>query len=113
MRLLRCLFMLAFALALDAQISRSRWVYVGPLSGIPATCDPLAGAASFITNASAGGQVYLCGPTINTWTRIAGSGGTVTITGTPTAAAIVTSAGGNAIQTPSATTTLDSSGNLS
>jgi hypothetical protein len=48
------------------------YVYVGPLSGIPATCT--VSQLSFITDAAAGQNVYLC-TTTNTWTQQSGGGG--------------------------------------
>ena len=53
------------------------------------------------------GKLWVCD---GTWTQVSGN---VTAGATLTSTAIVTGAGGSAIQTPSATATLDTSGNLS
>jgi hypothetical protein len=55
------------------------FVYIGVLSGIPATCT--VGQTAFITNATAGDNVYLCTAT-NTWTQQTGSSGTPPYVGT-------------------------------
>ena len=47
------------------------FVYNGALSGIPATCS--VGQLSFITDATAGQQIYMCSAT-NSWTQQLNSG---------------------------------------
>ena len=55
--------------------------FVGVLASIPATC--AVGELSFITNATAGQQIYECSAT-NTWTQQLNSGaGSLTTTGSP------------------------------
>jgi hypothetical protein len=49
------------------------FVYTGALAGIPATC--AVGTLSFITNATAGQNIYECA-SANTWTQQTGGGGT-------------------------------------
>lgn len=53
-------------------VSGAGFVYTGVLSGIPATCT--TGQIAFITDATAGQNIYECKPT-NTWTQQLNSGG--------------------------------------
>lgn len=85
----------------------------GTTAGKPATCT--TGEVYVATDATAGQNWYFCTAT-NTWTQQlnSGSGGvTVVGGGSLTSTAIVTGGGTTTLQTPSATTTLDSSGNIS
>lgn len=62
------------------------------------------------------GSLYNCDPTTHAFVAVGGGGsGTVTVVGAGslTSTAIVTGGGSQAVQTPSATSTLDSSGNAS
>lgn len=79
-----CLFTL-FAFPADAQWNTDRtgrqplasgaaFVYKGILSGIPSTCN--LGDIAFITDATAGQNIYECKPA-NTWTQQLNSGGAV------------------------------------
>lgn len=84
-------------------------------STLPTTCNPSGPNVFFKTSATVG--LYQC-LTLNNWTAVgAGGGGSGTVTvvgaGNLTSTAIVTGGGSQTIQTPSATATLDSSGNVS
>lgn len=69
-------------------------------------------ALTLPTGAGTNGQCLITdGSGVTSWGTCGGASGTVTTTGTPTSTAIVTSAGGTVIQTPSAVATLDSGGN--
>lgn len=52
--------------------STNGFVFQGVLASIPATCT--VGNLAFITDASAGGNIYVCSST-NTWTQVTGGGG--------------------------------------
>lgn len=86
-------------------------------TSLPGTCT--VGDLYFKSDATAGQNIYECQST-NTWTQQLNSGGgggsgtvTVVSSGNLTSTAVATGGGSQTIQTPSATTTLDTSGNFS
>lgn len=104
MKLLSIYALLAFSAHAQMVMPNQGGTGTRPATTLPATCS--TGRIFFKTNATAGQNIYLC-TAANTWTLLSSS----SITGLTTSA-LVTAASATGIQTPSATATMDSSGNI-
>lgn len=81
-KLLLLLALLPGLLCAQPYYQNPTFAYTGELAGIPSTCR--VGSLSFITDATAGQNIYECA-SANTWTQQSGgAGGSVNISGTPT-----------------------------